>query len=335
VEHNLVSEWDFLYNKAHNELLNFLANSGIVGLLTYLGLFVMIFYLGIRERAFGFLAGILAMFISNFFGFSTVVSNLLLFGFFAMVILPEHKKIDSKGFIDINEYYYYLIVLLGGLFVASKIFFIWQADYLFTKGQNTFNSGNYKVGLPLIQEAIKKAPKEAFLYDELASSYSQLSIAFASEGQSTASTQLAQSAIESNLQAIRLNPAHLNFYKNQARIYIRLGQMNPKFYSDAKESLEKAISLAPTDAKLYYNLALVLEIMGDKEQALQKMEYSVAIKSNYLQARGELARIYFQRGELQKAKDQYVYSLEKIAPDDKLVQEKLKVVEASLSANNQ
>ena len=332
IEHNLVSEWDFLYNKAHNELLNFLANSGLVGLLTYLGLFVMIFYLSIRERAFGFLAGILAMFISNFFGFSTVVSNLLLFGFFAMVVLPEQKKVDSKGIINNKEYYYYSMVLLAGLFMASKIFSVWQADYLFTKGQNTFNSGNYKVGLPLIQAAIQKAPKEAFLYDELASSYSQLSIAFANEGQSTASAQLAQSAIESNLKAIELNPAHLNFYKNQARIYIRLGQIDPKLYSDAKNSLEKAITLAPTDAKLYYNLALVSEIIGDKDQALQKMEYAVAIKSNYLQARGELARMYFQRGELQKAKDQYVYSLEKIAPKDELVKEKLKVVEASLSA---
>ncbi|MDP2860465.1 MAG: O-antigen ligase family protein, partial [bacterium] len=36
VEHNLLSEWDFLYNKAHNEYLNFLATTGVVGLGTYL-----------------------------------------------------------------------------------------------------------------------------------------------------------------------------------------------------------------------------------------------------------------------------------------------------------
>lgn len=30
--HNLLSEWDFLYNKAHNEYLNFLANNGFLGL---------------------------------------------------------------------------------------------------------------------------------------------------------------------------------------------------------------------------------------------------------------------------------------------------------------
>jgi len=36
VGHNLTSEWDFLYNKAHNEYLNYLATTGILGLGTYL-----------------------------------------------------------------------------------------------------------------------------------------------------------------------------------------------------------------------------------------------------------------------------------------------------------
>ena len=35
-EHNLVSEWDFLYNKAHNEYLNYLATVGIIGTTAYL-----------------------------------------------------------------------------------------------------------------------------------------------------------------------------------------------------------------------------------------------------------------------------------------------------------
>jgi len=35
-EHNLVSEWDFLYNKAHNEYLNTAATTGTIGLTAYL-----------------------------------------------------------------------------------------------------------------------------------------------------------------------------------------------------------------------------------------------------------------------------------------------------------
>ncbi len=337
--HNLVSEWDFLYNKAHNELLNTLANSGIFGLLSYLALFIAIFYLG--KNSPDALSGIIAIFIANFFGFSTVMSNLLLFGLFAVVILEadeskntkniDKKRIDNKVNILTNEHYFYFLVMLIGLILLRKIWLIWHADYLFTQGQSSFEQGNYQVGLPLIQAAIKESPKEAFFYDELANDYSQLSIAFANEQQSSASTALAQSAIESNQYAIKLNPVHLNFYKSQARIYIRLGQLDQNLYAQAKKTLEKAITLAPTDAKLYYNLALVLEVLGEKENSLKNMEYAVSIKSNYLQARGELARMYTDRGEFLKAKEQYVYSLEKIAPDDELVREKLKIIEASLS----
>ena len=42
VEHNMTSEWDFLYNKAHNEYLNYLATTGSVGIITYF-LFILVF----------------------------------------------------------------------------------------------------------------------------------------------------------------------------------------------------------------------------------------------------------------------------------------------------
>ncbi len=41
-EHNMTSEWDFLYNKAHNEYLNFAATTGLFGLGSYL-LFIVWF----------------------------------------------------------------------------------------------------------------------------------------------------------------------------------------------------------------------------------------------------------------------------------------------------
>jgi O-antigen ligase len=43
--HNLTSEWDYVYNKAHNEYFNYLATTGFVGLISYLILIIsFIFY---------------------------------------------------------------------------------------------------------------------------------------------------------------------------------------------------------------------------------------------------------------------------------------------------
>ncbi len=90
-EHNLVSEWDFIYNKAHNEYLNMAANSGTVGLSAYLFLIGTSVYLFIRKSRFDLLAGYAGLLISNFFGFSVVPTQLLLFLFPAFALKRDEK----------------------------------------------------------------------------------------------------------------------------------------------------------------------------------------------------------------------------------------------------
>ncbi|KKQ93473.1 MAG: hypothetical protein UT19_C0011G0018 [Candidatus Woesebacteria bacterium GW2011_GWB1_39_10b] len=77
VEHNLVSEWDFLYNKAHNEYLNFAATTGTVGLLSYLTLIVSTLLLFVKYLKFNLsialLSGYVSILVTNFFGFITIL----------------------------------------------------------------------------------------------------------------------------------------------------------------------------------------------------------------------------------------------------------------------
>ncbi|MBI2036711.1 O-antigen ligase family protein, partial [Candidatus Microgenomates bacterium] len=106
VEHNLTSEWDFLYNKAHNEYLNYLATTGAFGLGSYLLIIIVFLLLStgkisnlkftifnenlkfkIKNYEDDFLSAILSfalitayisILVSNFFGFSVVIINLFL-----------------------------------------------------------------------------------------------------------------------------------------------------------------------------------------------------------------------------------------------------------------
>lgn len=347
--HNLVSEWDFLYNKAHNELLNTLATSGLFGLLSYLAIFAgLAWYLKQQkpnDQNLSLVAGIVGLFVSNFFGFSTVMTNLLLFGFLAMIVIESEKTsedhlseseiIDRKVKSTITEYIIAAILIILGCVFSLRVWNIWYADFVFTRGQTLFSKGNYQAGLALSKQAIELSPKEALFYDELSGNYADVSLALANSQQATASAEFARAAIASNQTALELNPHHLNFYKSQARLYIRLGQLDSRLYSHAKEALEQALLLAPTDAKLYYNLGLVLEVLGQKDQAIETMEHTVAIKPNYLQARNELARMYFVAGQLEKAQALYRSNLRDLAPGDALIQEKLDMVTASISAKNQ
>ncbi|MEK6881094.1 MAG: hypothetical protein AABY22_15855, partial [Nanoarchaeota archaeon] len=105
-EHNLVSEWDFLYNKAHNEYLNFAANSGTVGLAAYLVLVGSSIYLIVKlalkknEKSetitlVAILAGYAGILVTNFFGFSVVITQLFLFIFPAMAVSLGSKEIEE------------------------------------------------------------------------------------------------------------------------------------------------------------------------------------------------------------------------------------------------
>lgn len=340
--HNLLSEWDFLYNKAHNELLNYLATTGAFGLASYLALFIglawKIFqdwrHKNLKNQDIAIISSLLAMFISNFFGFSTVMSNVL-FVILAAKLLAEDKNHSTESntaqWSGWTSLAFGLSLSLAG-FLSFANWRLWHADYLFTNGSNYLSKGDYQNGLTLIQKAIAASSKEALFYDELGSQYSELAVALAQDGQATSAAQLAQAAIQTNNKVMELNPVHLNFYKSRAKIFLRLAQLDQSFYVPAKEALLAAIKLSPTDAKLYYNLALVEEITGNLDQATDILQQTVALKANYWQAYAKLGEIAQKQGQLELALENYRHILENIDPNNQMAQQALLVIEASLSA---
>jgi len=115
LEHNLLSEWDFLYNKAHNEFLNLLANTGVIGLSSYLILMGACFFIVVKEakvfssnldsrRSFNrsqvdmflaFGASLVSFNATNFWGFSTV-SVTIVWTLIMSYLGARHQKINHK-----------------------------------------------------------------------------------------------------------------------------------------------------------------------------------------------------------------------------------------------
>ncbi len=88
VELNQTAEWEFLYNKAHNEYLNIAATTGLLGLASYLFLIGKIVFLNVRTRnnilQAGLFAGWVGVLVSDFFGFSVVATSLLFWLYMAL-----------------------------------------------------------------------------------------------------------------------------------------------------------------------------------------------------------------------------------------------------------
>jgi len=133
-------------------------------------------------------------------------------------------------------------------------------------------------------------------------------------------------AITSSDRSLKISPYNLNFWKNRTRLFYSLAEIEEKYTQQALESLLMANKLAPTDAKIVYNLALVYAKLNQEETAIKTLEEAVNLKPNYDQARYALALFYEKKDEIDKAKEQLNYILEKINPSHEAALEKLKTL---------
>ncbi|OGH30772.1 MAG: hypothetical protein A3J69_01690 [Candidatus Levybacteria bacterium RIFCSPHIGHO2_02_FULL_42_12] len=197
VGHNLTSEWDYLYNKAHNEYLNFLATTGTVGFVTYLLMIYAFLWKGISFVANPFvkdeiqisirnklliaslIGAYASILISNFFGFSVVIMNVFLFLIpafvfsLANVLEKEHAvTIGSPKETNTLSSVQGLLIALVASFGAFLLFILWQflqADKAYALGSNLARTGAYDKAYIKLKEAVSLRGDEPVLQDELSS----------------------------------------------------------------------------------------------------------------------------------------------------------------------
>lgn len=331
-EHNLLSEWDFLYNKAHNEFLNFLATTGAFGLGSYLLLIIWFSVWVIRnlkienwELKIALLAGFWGLAVSNFFGFSVVPVALLFFLFPALTL--EKSKTEVPVYFPINNTRAVLIALtcllaLSGLMFTAKL---WRSDYLFNLGRNQVKAGLIREGWQNLSRAVRLSPKEPVFRNDLAEAEAQLAIAYSSPS-AELSKQFTDRAVADSDLVMAQNRVNLNFYRSRVKIFLILATINPDYYNQVLAAFDRAISLAPTDAKLTYNLGLVYSQMGQTGLAEQLLGQTIELKPNYEAARNSLGSLYEQTGRPELARQQYQYILELLNPDNQTVKNRLELL---------
>jgi len=334
-EHNLVSEWDYLYNKAHNEYLNYLATTGIIGLTTYLAIIVLSCYilwkLKYKDQKYlnlALLAGYLTILITNFFGFSVVVISLLTFLYpaFAITLAQQEKDTPKQKSARLSPRQIILLAVTScaTAFVLYCLARYWYADYLYSKGKDLNTQKEYSQARITLYKAVKTTPITQPLYlEEISKSASGLAVEMFNNSDLDNAKLFAETAIYEINQAIKISPRNINYVKSRASILISLSNLDTKLLSSVESTIKSAITLAPSDAKLYYNLALTQARLTRTDEAVQTLEKAIELKANYKDARYALGLIYSQRGEKEKAKAQFQYILDKISPDDTKVQQKL------------
>ncbi len=352
-EHNDVSEWDFLYNKAHNEILNYLATTGLIGTVSYLLLFVVFSTTALKiifnsknkliEKliVIALASGLSALFISNFFGFSTVTVNVLMycfFGFTSLIYKEELKankssiKSSKTDFVlkDGWQYFAVTVVILTGLILVSKTYNYWAADVAYSTGKTLLANGQYQPGIQKQLEAIQRRPNEALYFDTLSDNYAKLAVHLASINETTAAAQLTQETIFASDQVMKLNNRHLNFYKTRARVFVTLSQLNEEFIEEAKTTLLEAEKISPTDPKIIYTLAVIEQTTGNAQKGLELYEKALELKPNYERPYWKISEIYEAQNNYEEAIKPLQFILDSISPNNEKVIEKITELQKNL-----
>jgi putative inorganic carbon (HCO3(-)) transporter len=274
IAHNNTSEWNFLYNKAHNEYLNFAANTGTIGLISYSILIgTSIFVLKKNPALF---AGYISILITNFFGFSVVVISLFTFLFPAMAITLNTKKQKNLPESEINNNQQ---ILIGGVILVTGFFIFiisryWYADLLYSRAQNEVNAAKYEESIRDLQGAITISPNEAIYHNEMARIF--MAINLPSYG-----------IIESDI-AFNLSPRNINIRETRISIYLELGATDPRYIKSAIDLLNETITLSPTDPKLPLLLGKTYENMGKLDLAIDEFKKALTLKPDYIDAKKDM-----------------------------------------------
>lgn len=308
IEHNYVSEWDFLYNKAHNEYLNFAANTGLIGLAAYLAFHYFIAAQSLqvpssktkkakqqnRELIIflpALLASIISFTITNFFGFSVIPVYLLTIILAALPspLTQSPIKNDSLPLSPIL----YIIVAISLLTFPVRFFF---ADLNFNKGKNALAISKLVESEKYLTQAISLWPSETLYHTTLAETYAQLTVI----NQSPHYLDLTLRELEWSHSH---NQWHLNYFKSRTKTYLSLAQLDPTWNTYAARELEEARELAPTDPKLAYNLGLIYSRLPSEtnqthlDDAITQMQDAISLKHDYYQPYYALTLLYESTGQ--------------------------------------
>ncbi len=302
LEHNLTSEWDFLYNKAHNEYLNYLATTGIIGFLPYIILILATLLilvknyknstLEIRILSIALLSSYFSILITNGFGFSVVITSLYFFLIPALINndIPNHP---TKPHLRLK--YFIPIISIIFIILVKNIIYSYMADIYFAKYESKNSHQEYQLAYQYISESVSLRPHEPNYLINFATAAAKMAIL-------TKEQLYTNQAINYSSQAIKISPANINYYKQQAQIYFYLSTLNTQYFIQTVESMLQAINLAPTDAKIPYSLGQFLESAQLFDDAIRYYQQAVNLKSNYDHAYFAIGKIYYDQKKYDLAK---------------------------------
>ena len=338
--HNLTSEWDYLYNKAHNEYLNYFATTGFFGVMSYLVLiFSILFYAWSKIKnqkskikieiqnsklqrddattqitnnqllITALLFSHLTMLITNFFGFSTSTINLYFYLIPAFLIIlsrPDESTLaDSKIFLSLKQFG--LACLTGICFLLTIWYLIayYSADVLYAKGDSLTKVNQYQLAAQSLNQALTTRYDHVYA-DKLSYVLANLALAASYQKESGTSRSLLELSEKLSQKTLKDSPKNVLYWKTMAKNEYLFYQIDLKKDDLDKgiSALERARELSPTDPKIPYSMAIFYSLLEDTvqnpDEKAMQQELSLEAIDNSIELKSNYRDAYYLKGQLLK-----------------------------------
>ena len=309
------------FDRAHNIIIELLSTTGAVGFVSYLLLLGAIFYCLLKKYKqendniyFGVFVGLLiAYFVQNLFIFDILPAMI---GFMIFLVMVNNNYSAEKTFSDRSSVKTYFVVpvalvLVYGLFYSYQNFIITPYKALKDNviGQVTMPS-MYNKGGELLRRSVSY---QTVLDLDLRSSTANTILNYYRNGGSSEQTEedliYAASLYEENLKIIP-NDAYYNYKAAEILDYAFSVNLNEDLLPKFRGYIDKAISVSPNRARLYYLLVDNLFMSGQIEEAVTTAEYAVSLNDNFGESHWELAKAYYSAQQFDKAKQEFIKTVD-------------------------
>ncbi|MDD5431144.1 MAG: O-antigen ligase family protein [Candidatus Pacebacteria bacterium] len=300
------------FDRTHNIVLEWLINAGILGLLSYLGIFAAAFYLLWKSKIKNYLTLETAILISvllavyfmqNVFIFDNIATYSCFFAVLAFInfSFSAREEKEEKNFSAVNEGNALIAAAPIFILLASTVYFLNIKPYLTnTTLLNSFkdrSSGLFEESFDKIEKAL-----DYNIYLGRQEILEQLGVltssAFASKETSDSfKNEILQEAISRTK-----SEAEKNQYDIRTRLFLSNLYATAKMYDKSLEILNEVLAFSYDRQQIYFEIADVYVKMGNYKEAVVVSKKAFDLDPNFDMARVNLAGIYILNGQ-QKESD--------------------------------
>jgi Tfp pilus assembly protein PilF len=331
---NQTNFWAVRFSSGSSEILDRLATTGILGLISLLAILIMFFWLAIKHFALtikplslGIFAGWLGVTVCLFFYPANLSLSFLFWVFIASFIALVSDKFkewtfESSSRIAILTSFIFVFVLILGvslLFLAGQRYL---AEVRYFQGLEAVQRGDNQTGINYLLRAISySGGKQDNYWRDISQIYlfrinEELQRKDLSKEEiSGIITPLLTNVVGSARAATDASPKNVANWTVRGFVYRNLTNLIGGADEWAIKSYEEAVKLEPANPYLYTELGRVYLAKNDFEKAKENFQKAIDLKADYAPAHFQLAMVFVAEGKTDEAIEK-LEATKQVAPFD-------------------